>query len=103
VQHKIGILSCSLQGLEKLAETNLITALKQNTEKQQLINVIQMLKHLYTKFPAEFSCSEDVKETILSIINNKYDVLPKLVEKYRDDFIKSVQSELKHNIACTIP
>jgi len=108
VQHKIGILSCNLHGLEKLAEKNLITALKQEQKEEQkeeqLINIIKMLKYLYTKSPAEFSCDKDVKEEILSIIKNKYEEIPKLVEKYRDDFDKNVHtpSELRHNIACAI-
>lgn len=102
IQYKIGMLSCNLRGLEKLAEMNLITVLKQEQNEGRVINIIRMLKYLYTKSSSRFSCDEDVKEEILSIIKNKYDVLPKLVEKYRDDFIESVRSELKHNIACTI-
>jgi len=102
VQHKIGILSCNLHGLEKLAEVNLITALKQDQNEGQLINIIQMLKYLYTKSPSKFSCNEDVKEEILSIINNKYNVLPKLIEKCRNDFDENVQSEFKYDITCAI-
>lgn len=102
VQYKIGMLSCNLQRLEKLAEMYLITALEQEQNKERSIDIIQALKYLYTKRSSKFSCKDDVKKEILSIIDNKYDVLPKLVEKYRNDFVESVQSELKYNIACTI-
>lgn len=104
VSHKIGILSCNLHGLEKLAEVNLIIALKQEQNEKQLINIIQMLKYLYTKSPAQFSCDEDLKKEILTIINSKYNVLPESVKKFRDDFDVNAHapSYLKHNSACAI-
>jgi len=101
-QHKIGILSCNLQGLEKLAEVNLISALKLEQSEKRLVNIIQTLKYLYTKSHAQFSCKNEVKEEILSIIDNKYERLPESVGRYRNDFEKGVQSELRHNIACVM-